>query len=312
MYQSRNIGWYQVLWLSFAATFAGEAFAEDAPDYAHCDPHLGANYDESSPVAKHVRQNKYLICVTQQIYGRLQTGLREQINELNQWQTRNGHTAQRSIRTNGKAAVSELKLMHGAQRMELNADHANQLNQVGVESSQNELTGIFQAERRETDLRHNAERKELQTIIHGCASSIAREIKAMWDDEFQNLTEQYQSKTSSVGTRSSQIRNTPFDSSVGSYAASDSEPHEAVVDTPPPPPPSPSPDDALGAGEVATPVIDSAETTPEGGCQLVFQVTSTIAVIGEQPLRSTFVYTSRLINGEREVKEVVIRGYGPT
>ena len=320
MYQSRNRGWYQVLWLSFAATFAGEAFAEDAPDYAHCDPHLGANYDESSPVARHARQNKYFICVTQQIYGRLRTGLRQQINELNQWQTRNGHTAQRSIRTNGKTAVSELKLTHSAQRMELNADHANRLNQVGAEPSQNvraernELTGIFQAESQQMNLRHNAERKELQNIIHGCASSVAREIKAMWDDEFQNLTEQYQSKTSSVRTRSSQIRNTPYDSSVSSYAASDSEPHEAVVDTPPPPPLSPdAPSDALVAGQVAaTPSIESAETTPEGGCQLVFLVTSTIAVVGEQPLRNTFVYTSRLIDGAQEVEEVAIRGYGPT
>ena len=81
------------------------------------------------------------------------------------------------------------------------------------------------------------QRKELQNIIHGCASSVAREIKALWDDEFQNLTEQYQSKTARVGTRSSQIRNTPFDTSVSTYASSDSEPHNPVVDTPPPPPP---------------------------------------------------------------------------
>jgi hypothetical protein len=139
----------------------------------------------------------------------------------------------------------------------------------------------------------------------------------MWDDEFQNLTDQYQSKTSSVGTRSSQIRNTPYDSSVSSYVSSDSEPHEAVVDTPPPPPPSSdapeAPDDALDTGQVAaTPSIESTETTPEGGCQLIFRDTSTIAVVGEQPLRNTFVYTSRLIDGEQEVEEVAIRGYGPT
>lgn len=292
--------------------------AQEVQDYSRCDPHLGSNYDSGSAVDRTVRQNKYFACVTQQIYVRLQAGLRQKLIELNQWKARNNRTARRSVKTRGQDVRAELKALHDAQSAELNTDRA------------------------QMNARHRKERWGAANTIRQCFRAVDGVLDGKWNDAYQDLTGQYQTKTLSVRTSVAQIRSTPFNRSVNEYLSSKSEPLALLGDTSPPPPPAA--DDIVGVSQstedatddftaeegALVPPDDSIEAVPEEDCEIIFVDGTEIAADESQivsldqhgfdcatedgtsrfsPLRGLFIYANGLIDGDEEVDEVKIR-YG--
>ena len=229
--------------------------AEPQDVYARCEPQLGSKYDTLSPVDRLAKQDKYFNCVTTEIYGRLKVGLHQALMQLNRWRARNSSKVQSKVRVSRQVAQSELDEMHDEERSELTSNRANQIERLSTEQNtaakRNEINAKFTADVREMNISHSADQRELGTICQECVRYAWGELAAMWEADFQNLVGQYQTKSASVRSLVSQIRNTPFDSSVNNYLSSNSGQRAVLGDTPPlpEPPPAPSPDATAALSE---------------------------------------------------------------
>ena len=259
-------------WTLAATVVLNGAFvraAEPQDVYARCEPQLGSKYDTLSPVDRLAKQDKYFNCVTKEIYGRLKVGLHQALMQLNRWRARNSSKVQSKVRVSRQVAQSELDEMHDEERSELISNRANQIERLSTEQNtaakRNEINAKFTADIREMNISHSADQRELGTICQECVRYAWGELVGMWEADFQNLVGQYQTKSASVRSLVSQIRNTPFDSSVNNYLSSNSGQRAVLGDTPPlpEPPPAPSPDATAGLSEAeavlasAPPLLDT-------------------------------------------------------
>jgi hypothetical protein len=234
--------------------------AQQAQDiYARCEPQLGSRYDTLSPVDKSAKQDKYFNCVAIEIYGRLQVSLRQSLNELNRWKARNTSKTKSAVRVSRKVARSEIDAMHDEERSALNTSRENRARQISSVAERNAMNAQFQADVREMNVRHGADVQVLAEVCLECVRGAYVELARMWEADYQNLTGQYLTKSGSVRSLVSQIRDTPFDSSVNSYLASGSQVPRAVLDTSPTdgpcrwycePPPPPASEEAIGLSQI--------------------------------------------------------------
>jgi hypothetical protein len=209
--------------------------AEVQDIYARCEPQLGSRYDTLSPVDRAAKQDRYFSCVAVEIYGRLQVSLRHSLMELNRWKGRNTSKVKSAVRISRQEARSEIDAMHDEERSALNTSRENRARQISSVDERNAMNAQFHTDLREMNIRHSADVGVLAEVCVECVRGANVQLARMWEADYRNLIGQYQTKSASVRSLVSQIRDTPSDSSVNSYLASGSQVPRAVVETLPPP-----------------------------------------------------------------------------